>query len=255
MGKSSPAAGRRFCYAESLNPTGSFESLARAAVRTTTAPITNRDPGAFPRGPFRFAFTPDGKQLIVGSVSFATISVWRIDDGTHVRLFQSLRLDIPGSRLPILKYLAVTSDGRRVFSASATTVPITQTQVKYGESDVEMSEIRCWNLQTGKPIWNVHGPSDHGAGKAALSPDGKHFIVSDFGVLRMLAADTGTEEWRSSVPGCSGVTPVFSPDGSSFAMPALNTVALFDTKAGRRIRSDQESARGRVRVRRMVADW
>ena len=71
------------------------------------APMTNRDPGAFPRGPFRFAFTPDGKQLIVGSVSFATISVWRIDDGALVRLFQSLRLDIPGSRLPILKCLAV----------------------------------------------------------------------------------------------------------------------------------------------------
>ena len=243
MGKSSPAAARRFCYAESLNPTGSFESLARAAVRTTTRHYEPRS-RCFSARTISICVYPDGKQLIVGSVSFATISVWRIDDGVRVRLFQSLRLDIPGSRLPILKYLAVTSDGRRVFSASATTVPITQTQVKYGESDVEMSEIRCWNLQTGKPIWNVHGPSDHGAGKAALSPDGKHFIVSDFGVLRMLAADTGTEEWRSSVPGCSGVTPVFSPDGSSFAMPALNTVALFDTKAGRRIRSDQEAPEG-----------
>ena len=95
----------------------------------------------------------------------------------------------------------LTSDGRRVFSASATTVPITKTRVEYGESDVEMSEIRCWDLETGKPIWNVHGPSDHGPGTAALSPDGKQLIVSDFGVLRMLAADTGTSSNGGTIAG------------------------------------------------------
>ncbi len=208
--------------------------------------IVGRDPGVFPGGPFRFAFTPDGKQLIVASVPFATISVWRIDDGGLVRVFDSLREDRAGSPFPILKYVAVTADGRRVFSASTKMVPIAQTRIKYGESDVEMAEIRCWDFQTGKPIWSVHGPLDHGPGKAALSPDGKRLVVADYGVLRTLEAETGELDSRTSFRESTGMTPVFSPDGSSFAMPVLNTVALFDATSRRRIRRFEQAPEGEV---------
>lgn len=202
-------------------------------------------------GPLHLAFTPDGARLVVGSGSSATISVWRIKDGALLRRMEKTHGVGPSSFNPSLNYVAVTHDGRTIMSAGQRTVPITQTKLKYGPKNVTLAEVRFWDLESGRRVRDLLEGEDNGFGYAALSADGKHVAVGDFGVLRVLDVETGKTEQTIALPGSWGRQPVFSPDGNLVAMPIENVIAVFDVKTGRRL-LDDDTLPSRALI---SADW
>ena len=120
-------------------------------------------------------------------------------------------------------------------------MPISRTKLKHGGTSVHMSEFRCWDIETGALVKNLHDEDDHGFGFAALSPDGKHLAAGDFGMLRIIATSSGDLEWSSSLPGCWGYPPAFSADNSLVAMSTGYAIALFDVQTGRRLHHDDRS--------------
>jgi WD40 repeat protein/beta-lactamase regulating signal transducer with metallopeptidase domain len=199
--------------------------------------------GPLPVGPIHLAFTSDGARLIVGSGSSATISIWRIKDGQLVRRIEHAHGNSRGTSSS-LSSVAVTPDGRRILSAGESTVPITQTKLKYGARNVTLTEIRFWDLETGERVKDLQGEEDIGRGYAALSRDGRHVAVGDFGLLRILDATTGRPERTISLPGCWGDRPAFSPDGTLVAMAIYNTIGIFEVGTGRRLHHDERTPEG-----------
>ena len=199
--------------------------------------------GPLPVGPIHLAFTSDGATLIVGSGSSATISVWRVKNGELVRRIEEVHGNSRGAN-PLLSFVAVTPDGRQILSAGQSTVPITQTKLKYGPRNVTLTEIRFWDLETGERIKDLQGEEDIGRGYAALSRDGRHVAVGDFGLLRILDATTGRPERTISLPGCWGDRPAFSPDGTLVAMAIYNTIGIFEVGTGRRLHHDERTPEG-----------
>ena len=61
---------------------------------------------------------------------------------------------------PGLGSIAVTPDGRRILSAGESTVPITQTKLKYGPRNVTLTEIRLWDLETGERVQDLQAGED-----------------------------------------------------------------------------------------------
>jgi WD40 repeat protein len=199
--------------------------------------------GMLPVGPIRLAFTPDGSRLIVGSGSSATISVWCLKDGEQGRRIEAAFAD-PRARSASLSTVAAMPDGRRVIAAGECTVPIGHTKIKYGPRNVSLTQIGLWDLGTGERIADLTGEETQGRGYAALSRDGRHLVVGDSGVLRILDAATGRPERAISLPGHFGDRPAFSPDGTLVAMAIYNTIALFDVAIGRRLHHNAATPEG-----------
>lgn len=195
-------------------------------------------------GGISLAFTPDGARLVVGSGATAEISIWRIQDGKLVGRIEKAHGNSRGFGNPGLQTVSVTPDGRQIVSSGQHTVPISETKLKYGSRNVTMTEIRAWDLETGKRVRDLNGDQDHGFGYAALSPDGKRIAVGDFSILRILDAGTGRAEQTISLPGSWGKPPRFSPDGKIVAMPIGNSIGLFEVATGRRLHHDEQSPNG-----------
>ena len=185
------------------------------------------------------AFTPDDTRLIAGAGSTPDIFIWRIEGG---RLLHRIR-EAHGKQTsgnPRLNCLAVTPDGKRIMSSGQNTVPIGDTDLKYGSKQVTMSEVRFWDIESGKRLLDLRSNEDYGFGHAALSPDGKHVAVGDFARLRIISAKTRRTPVRTiSLLGSWGNRPEFSPDGKLVAMPIYNSIALFDVATGKRLHHDE----------------
>ena len=130
-------------------------------------------------------------------------------------------------------------------SVGQTTTP-NNPNLKYAVRDVTMSEVRFWDIETGRRIADYHGEDDVGFGYGALSDDGLRVAVADFGKLRFLDASTGRTERTVDLPGSWGKTPAFSPDGTLVAMPSLNGIALFEVSTGRQLHHDDSIPAGYV---------
>ena len=226
------------------DPAVVFRDLETAKKRPAPRRAYTSVPAVLPVGPFCLAFTPDGTRLVVGSGSSATISIWRIKDGDLLRQIERAHGDRAGASSVGLNYVAVTPDGRRIVSCGESVVPITQTKLKYGPRNVNMSEVRVWDIETGARVLNLYDEEDHGFGYAALSPDGKHVAVSDFSLLRIMDTQTGEPQQTISLPGSWGSSVAFSPDSAVVAMPIQNTLALFDVHTGRRLHHDERMPEG-----------
>jgi WD40 repeat protein len=199
--------------------------------------------GGLPVGPPYLAFTPDGARLVVGSGSSATIFIWRIKDGQLVRRIENTHGNSRGARSS-LGSVAVTPDGRRIVSGGESTVPITQTKLTFGPMNVTLTEIRLLDLETGERVKDLQGEEDVGRGYAALSRDGRHVAVGDFGLLRIRDATTGQPERTIALPGSRDNTPAFSPDGTLVAMAIENVLGVFDVRTGQRLHHDERTPGG-----------
>ncbi len=193
------------------------------------------------------AFTPDGSRLVAGNSGDATLFVWQIEDGRLLR-------KIPGAHAgprkgssgnPSLNCVAVTPDGNRIMSVGQTTKLREETKLPFG-SEVTMSEVRFWEIETGQRVADFHGDEDWGFGYGALSRDGRRVAVADFSRLRILDAATGLTERTIVLPGSWGQKPAFSPDGTLVAMPIDNTIGLFEVSTGRRLHHDESMPVGSV---------
>jgi WD40 repeat protein len=195
-------------------------------------------------GGISLAFTPDSARLVDGSAAAAEISIWRIQDGKLLRRISKAHGKSGGSANPNLQSVAVTPDGRRIISSGQHTVPITDTKLKYGPKNVNMTEIRIWDIESGNRVKDLNGDEDHGFGYASLSHDGKHIAVGDFSVLRILDAETGRPENTIPLPGSWGKRPEFSPDGNLVAMPIGNSIGLFEVTTGRQLHQSEQTPVG-----------
>ncbi len=234
----------RFLRAE--DPRETVQTLATGEQTPVRRGFTGLPAGGFPVGPPHLAFTPDGTRLIVGSGSSATISIWRVKDGGLERRIENAHGKSQAVN-PSLASIAVTPDGRLILSAGQSTVPITKTKLQFGPQNVTLTEIRLWDLETGKRVKDLRGDADPGRGYAALSPDGRHLAVGDFGALRIIDSTTGKTEQTISLPGTWGNRPAFSPDGNIVAMALHNGLGIFDATTGRRLHHDERTPEGELR--------
>jgi WD40 repeat protein len=189
------------------------------------------------RGIGCLAFTPDGTRLVAGTSHDATLFVWRIEDGRLLRTIAGAHGQSGNGegRNPSLNCVAVTPDGRRIMSVGQSTKLLQETKLKYGSTNVTMSEVRFWDIETGERLADYHGDEDYGFGYGDLSPDGRRVAVGDFGRLRILDAATGRAERTIELPGSWGSRLAFSPDGTLVAMPIDNSIGLFEISTGRRL--------------------
>ncbi len=131
-------------------------------------------------------------------------------------------------------------------SVGQTTKLRVDTKLKYGSTNVTMSEVRFWDIQTGERVTDFHGDEDYGFGFGALSRDGRRIAIGDFSRLRIVDAATGRAERTIELPGSWGRPPVFTPDGTLVAMPIDNTIGMFEVATGRRLHHDEKTPVGHV---------
>jgi WD40 repeat protein len=208
--------------------------LAGKAVRSRQRgeERTLRDPDSRILG---LAFTPDGTRLVAGATARASIIVWRLSDGQVLKRITETH-GTRGSRIRGLgpRSVAVTPDGRRILSAGYSFVPRSQTRIPYGSPDTTVSEVRSWDIETEERRLDLVDDEHAGYGNVALSPDGRRVAVADFGVIRILDADTGRPVRWIEAPGSDQGRPAFSPDGALIALPVDRAIHVFEVRSGRR---------------------
>lgn len=195
-------------------------------------------------------FTPGSGRLVVGEAK-GDVSVWNTRDASLVKRISQVQNARDGGRNPALNVVAVTPDGRRIMTAGQHTLPREQTKVPYGPKFVTISDVWLWDIETGRQLGRPGGNDGYGFGYASLSPDGKRIAIADFGLLRIVDADSGKSVRSISLPGAWGNPPQFSPDGALVALPIGTRVALFEVETGRRLLHDDEADFGDV----VSADW
>jgi WD40 repeat protein len=205
---------------------------------------TLRDPDS---SVMSLAFTPDGTRLIAGGLHRASIIIWRLSDGQILRRITGTHATrgLPkGSLGP--RFVAAMPDGRRILSAGQSTVSRSDTRIAFGYPNVPVTEIRSWDIETGERRLDLFDDEHAGSGNVALSPDGRQIAVADFGVIRILDAETGRPVRRIEAPGSGQGRPAFSPDGALIALPVDRAIHVFEVQSGRRLLQDEEVPAGRL---------
>ncbi len=215
-----------------------FMTRPGAASGQLSAPVAGGD-SVGQRAIGCLAFTPDGTRLVAGTAADATLFIWQIQDGRLLRRIPNAHGSTSEDSInPRLNCVTVTPDGRRIMSVGQTTKRREETRIQYGPAHVTMSEVRFWDIETGQRVADYHGDEAYGLGFGALSRDGRHVAVGDFGRLRVLDAATGQTERTIDLPGSWENRPSFSPDGKLVAMPIGNAIGLFEVANGRRLHHD-----------------
>lgn len=192
------------------------------------------------------AFSPDDTLLAAGSGAKANILIWRTKDGELLREIKSAHGTRGGSSNPALNCLHFTPNGEQLMSAGQTMRPISETSLAFGSAQVTVSEVRFWDVATGRRVRELPIPEAYGFGFAALSQDGRRVAVGDFSRLHIVDVDTGDVVQTTHLPGSWGRPPAFSPDGQLVAMPLRNSVAMFNATTGKRLHHDDDTPVGSV---------
>ncbi|MBL7041736.1 MAG: PD40 domain-containing protein [Pirellulaceae bacterium] len=161
--------------------------------------------------PRSVAFSPDGRQLVIGNDSFA-YQLFDVFSGRVLREDESA-----GSSRAIFSH-----DGKAILAG-----------MRSGKAS-----IRVFDVATGKSLRDLKGHTDD-VMALAVSPDGKHVASASMdGTCRLWDAATGEtlhalkghETWVTSV--------AFSPDGKMLASTSNDgTLRLWDAGVGRQLRS------------------
>ena len=161
--------------------------------------------------PKSVAFSPDGRQLVIGNDSFA-YQLFDVFSGRVLREDESA-----GSLRAIFSH-----DGKAILAG-----------MRYGKAS-----IRVFDAATGKSLRDLKGHTDD-VMALAVSPDGKQVATASMdGTCRLWDAATGEtlhtmkghETWVTSV--------AFSPDGKMLASTSDDgTLRLWDVGVGRQLRS------------------
>lgn len=221
------------------------------------------------------AFSPDGNQIISGSLN-NTLKLWDVASGQEIRIFTGHSKPVTsvafspdgkqalvGSNDATLKLWDVTS-GReiriftghsylapsRVFSyiLSSVTFSPDGKQILSGGAD---KTFKLWNAVTGQEIRTFKGHSE-GVNSVAFSPDGKQILSgSDDKTLKLWNVVTGQEirtfidpyaDPYKKASSYEGITSVaFSPDGKKALSWSLwgALFKLWDVETGKSILNSQ----------------
>ncbi|MDR3020127.1 MAG: caspase family protein [Treponema sp.] len=163
------------------------------------------------------AISPDGKQLIIGSVGDRAIKLWDITTGREIKTFV-------GDNCAVL-----SPDGKMLLS---------------GSND---STIKLWDIATGNEIRTFVGHTRI-VNEVAFSPDGKLIISGSWDqTMKLWDVATGIEI-RTFTTGHKDVVSYvsFSPNGAQVLSGSFNdkTVKLWDVATGIEIKTFSNRSRG-----------
>ncbi len=150
------------------------------------------------------AFSPDGRLIaaVCSNPPSAEVEIFEVRTGRPVKRLAAPAVRLVALRDPDVKVIAVTTDGRRIMSIGSTTKRIEETKLKIAPTkNPEMREVRFWDIQTGQRVADYRGDEECGAGRGALSRDGRHVAVSDVTWLHIFDAATGQPERTIELPG------------------------------------------------------
>jgi RNA polymerase sigma factor (sigma-70 family) len=230
-------AGRKSAK-ELLQQLDQLEQLARTdrpLAEAKVAQLERRGPG----GIGHLAFTPDSTRLVAGDSKIVMISVWRVNDGR-------LLCQIGPSASDSMTSMAVAPDGRRIITAGYRQVPPEEAVRLTGSPQLERTEIRLWDIETGERLQDLNGAEESGHADVAISPDGRNMAVVNFSGLRLVDVSTLKPQWTIDLPGWWSRPVAFSSDSRLVALPEQNAVAIFEVATGRRLHHDETTPVGQV---------
>jgi WD40 repeat protein len=184
-------------------------------VRNRARPVRPRDrgrgtaghghrppPGPAAGRPLHATCNPDGRELATAEYDrkAGSVRVWDLAGGTG-RLLATLP--------SYVNDLAFSPDGKRLFAA------------------VDNHSLRCWDLASGKALWQ----NDHWASHLAVAPDGKTLATDTYqGAVPLPLWDAATGRPAGSLAGASlsKLHLAFAPDGRTLAQGTRDDVVLWD---------------------------
>lgn len=217
---------------ENGQPTGKIKVVGR--TRNQRPGQTEGD--SLFAGSASMCFTADGKKVIVaGSRSGGSVSIVDLNSAT---VEQRISLNSNDMMNHSVNYVGLLADGKSIVTAGQKTVKRAETGIKYGPENLTLTQLKIWELDSGKHQRDLQEKDQYGSGRAALSPNASKLAVSDFSMLTYRDVSSGTVLWRTELPGNWGGNPAISPDGKLIAIPQRNGLALFDAVDGKQLHRD-----------------
>jgi len=167
------------------------------------------------------AYSPDGKQIISGSID-NTIKLWDADTGRLIRIFSGHTFEITS--------VAFSPDGKQVVSCAG----IGLENLNYSVD----SMIKLWDVASGREIKSFRGG---GTNSIVFSPDGKRIISSaqwstqmGNGLQLQDVASGKVVKTFSSIaqPSSNGASVSFSPDGKRIMSADGSTITVWEIDTG-----------------------
>ena len=115
------------------------------------------------------------------------------------------------------------------------------------------SEVRLWDLSTGKPSRSFSVGARADVSEAVLSQDGRLLAAQTAngptrGTLHVWDVESGRERWHRDTADLNVAALCFSPDGRILALAAKKTVHLWDAATGKESRVLADHAEDVLRV-------
>lgn len=197
--------GFRLWDAQTLKPARSFKTKSSDGEMTVgydELPVTGT------------VFSTDGKRIL-SAYQDATLRTWDVNRGKQINRF----------KIGKNPSLVQTSPDDKTFLAA----------VAEGE-DSEL-QIKLFDAQTGKVIFNFDDEETGYIETLTLSPDGKHFATSDVSGDVFIWSVNEAKPLRELEIGFSGSDAIaFSPDGKTLAVGGRNqNLHLFDVATGNKL--------------------
>ncbi|RJL32561.1 protein kinase domain-containing protein [Bailinhaonella thermotolerans] len=182
----------------------------------------------------RFAFSPDGRVLAVGSSESARVTFWEVPSGRRVA---EARVSGAAEGQGV-NGLAYSRDGRRL-AVSLHDEPAADDSVPPPRTT---PLVRLWDTGERRWIDGLIPPAFDGLMQMAFSPDGRYLLADGKEGGGVVDLTTGRAPPRSPGPSqASGAARVFSPDGQ-LLVTAAGDVAFWDARTlrpvGLPVRSD-----------------
>jgi WD40 repeat protein len=175
------------------------------------------------------AFSPDGKLLASASYAQGQGSQVELRDVASAKVHRVLEAHGRMGRF-ICVQLTFSPDGKTLATASM--------GERLGAHEI-YSEIKLWDIGTGKEKWAVE--EDGWAHCVAFAPDGKTLVNgvhlgNGAAKLKVRDAATGKEQRAFEVAGLSPLTAAFSPDGKTLVCCGLGLptakLVILDVRSG-----------------------
>jgi eukaryotic-like serine/threonine-protein kinase len=196
------------------------------------------------------AFSPDGKEIVVGSRSERSFRIWTVDS-------LAIKFEIPYPRGAwACMSVSWTADCRTIAVALPDSIELWNTQTTKFEGTIPISalsyvrfspdsqlllscsrggRVQVWNPKTLKPIGSTlfHQGMVH---QAVFTADGANILAATSGNMARVWELRQARSPQLAVAGAGGAV-AFSPDGKTFATGFGAQVHLWDTTSGRKLQA------------------
>ncbi len=192
------------------------------------------------------AFSPDGRTLVAIDAGKGTVAAWSVPEA------KLLQFIIPASEIVNFNIhsrknaVALLNDGKQILSVSQQRVPREKSKTAGDSKYSGITQMRLWNLETGRQVREWHRDGDHEEGSVAFSLNRQQVAIAGEGKTTVHDALTGEIVHEFSTSGFPGGRPVFSPDGKLLAIPLVGGIALFDLQSGKRRLHDEATPDGDI---------